>query len=387
MTPAQTAREASDATSDPAEVLAASIENLRGDASYQNYLRVRNAMLRSLSELDSLNAAANAEPSSYWREELGGFDYMLDASPLIIEKLREHCHHITGDASYRYRQHHSIVAEPFEQKLARLVKRDKSDLLVPEERILGGYGHEIDGKLINIDTLKFYECMIALDRAGFLDAVKADSSHKEVWLEIGAGWGGFGHAVKKRFPALTYVIVDLPQTMIFSATYLMTAFPEAKVALYPEVPLDEIAANLRSYDFVFLPHYLFDQATLGIDLGINMVSFQEMTTGQVSGYLDNLARMGCKRVYSLNRDKSAYNDQLTGVTEIIGEHFAKPRLVNVLPYAYTILVPPKIPTRNLRAHQRVLRRVFGIEPRTRPQKQKDRLKPGDYRHLVAERSG
>ena len=42
-------------------------------------------------------AASDADaPSSYWQEELANFEYMLDASPLIIEKLRHHTHHITG---------------------------------------------------------------------------------------------------------------------------------------------------------------------------------------------------------------------------------------------------------------------------------------------------
>lgn len=369
-----------DAASKNAAQLAATLESLRKNPHYRNYLRARDAMLNCLSEMDS----ADATPSAYWREELGGFDYMLDASPLIIEKLREHCHHITGDASYRYRNHHAIVAEPFVHKLSRLTKLDKSDLFVPESPILGGFGHPIDGKLVNVDALKFYECLIALDRAGYLEAVKKDPAHKEVWLEIGAGWGGFGHAVKTRFPGVTYVMVDLPQTMIFSATYLMSAFPDAKIALYPEVPADEIAANLRDYDFVFLPHYVFPEIELDLDLAINMVSFQEMTTEQVAGYVRNLARMGTRRLYSLNRDRSNYNSELTAVTDIIAENFADTRRINILPYSYPTLMPPKVPPQQARLRHLIMQRLFGVAPPAAKPK-KEALRPHEYRHLVAER--
>ena len=165
----------------------------------------------------------------------------------------------------RYRDHHAILAEQFEKKLGRLGKMDRSELFVPESTILGGFGHLIDGQLINIDTLKFYECLIAIDRAGFLDQLKSDPARKEVWLEIGAGWGGFANAVKTRFPDTTYVIVDLPQTILFSATYLLSAFPAAKMAIYPEVSAAEISRNLRDYDFVFIPHFLFPDISFDLD--------------------------------------------------------------------------------------------------------------------------
>jgi len=358
---------------EPGAQLEKTLEEMRAGPHYRNYLRARDAVLACLAEMDT----GRAEPSAYWREELGGFDYMLDASPLIVEKLREHCHHITGDASYRYRQHHAIVADPFERKLARLSKLDQSNLFVPEAELLGGFGHPIDGSLINVDALKFFEVMIALDRAGFIDEIKNGRSRSETWLEIGAGWGGFGRVVKTLFPSTTYVVVDLPQTMLFSATYLLSAFPDARFAIYPEVSLKEIGSRLREFDFVFLPHYVFDDAELDIDLAINMVSFQEMTSEQVAGYLKNLSRMGCSRLYSLNRDRSSYNSELSAVSTLITEHFAKPRKIGILPYSYPTLVPPKPPPR------RVVREFVARMLGRRPKKPSSTLK--DYRHLVAER--
>ncbi len=362
----------------PAEALAATIETLRSGDHYKNYLRARTAIFACLAEM----GGGTAVPSAYWREELSGFDYIFDASPLIVEKLREHCYHLTGITSYAYRDHHSHATRPFAAKLGRLDKKASSDdLFVPESPVLGGFGHNVDGRLVNIDTLKFYECMIALDQARLLDAVKADPGRQEVWLEIGAGWGGFGYTAKTRFPKATYVIVDLPQTMMFSATYLMSAFPEAKVALYPEVSMDEISRNLRNYDFVFIPHFLFDKIAFAIDLAINMVSFQEMTTEQVTGYLKHLAAMDSPRLYSLNRDRSGHNTELSAVSALIAKHFAPTRRISILDHPYTTLLPPKAaPPQQPGA----IGRLFGAKPQpAKPRAEKET----DYRHLVAERGG
>ena len=71
--------------------------------SYRNYLCIRERVMQMMEEMQS---DSNYRPSDYWKEELSGMDYMLDASPLIIDKLREHCYHLTGIRSYDYRGHH-----------------------------------------------------------------------------------------------------------------------------------------------------------------------------------------------------------------------------------------------------------------------------------------
>ena len=65
----------------------------------------------------------------------------------------------------------------------------RRELLVPESAELGGFGHEIDGALYNIDTLKYFEVLIALERGAAARRAAARRAGKIVW-EIGAGWGG-----------------------------------------------------------------------------------------------------------------------------------------------------------------------------------------------------
>jgi hypothetical protein len=49
--------------------------------------------------------------------------------------------------------------------------------------------------------LRFYECRIALDRAGVIEELRA--GRRQNVLEIGAGWGGFAHQLKTMFPNVT----------------------------------------------------------------------------------------------------------------------------------------------------------------------------------------
>jgi hypothetical protein len=328
------------------QALRARIDALRATAAYRNYEYARDRVV----EMRALAAADDGSPSAYWREELAGFEYMLDASPLIVDKLRHHTYHVTGLRVYDYRTGRARAREKFAAKLRALMAEGRPDLLVPESRGLGGFGFDVDGQLFNIDTLKFFEVLIALDRGAVLDDFRTGSERRLVW-EIGAGWGGFPYQFKSLCPNVTYVISDLPELYLFSATYLMTHFPDAKVRFWGEEPTARILDNWRDYDFIFLPDTaLAEFRPERIDLTVNMVSFQEMTAAQVTGYVEHAHACGSPFLYSLNRERSSYNEEIDSVSAIIGKHYW-PREVPVLPVGY----------------QRML-----DEPST----------PNDYKHIV-----
>ncbi len=294
------------------------IEEARQSEAFCNYLQVRDRVFDMIEEEQTYVD----RPSDYWQQELAGFEYMLDASPLIVQKLREHCYLLTGLYAFDYRGHHSHGSRVFAEKLQALRQQDKDDLLVPESPLLGGFGHVIDDVLINLDTLKFYECLIALNKAGILTPFRRNKGDRKVVMEIGAGWGGFSYQFKTLCPDVTYIIVDLPRTLLFSAVYLTTAFPYASVLIYGDRARASLLQDYQSYDFVFLPHYFMDHIGLSkLDLTINMVSFQEMTSAQVENYVRKVSEMRCPNIYSLNRDRSRYNNQLTAVSSIIARYY------------------------------------------------------------------
>lgn len=311
--------------------LDARLRAMREGPEYQTYLRVRDEVLRMRTR-EAESAGGVNDPSAYWRDELSNFDYMLDASPLIVAKLRHHCYHVTGIRTYEYRSGKAEVRKRHEYKLDALRRAGDPSLFVPESPILGGFGFETDGGLYNVDTLKYFESLIALDRGAVLSHLRAQE--RPVIWEIGAGWGGLAHQLKTLIPNATYVISDFPELYLFSAVYLMTAFPEAKVAFHGADGWRE-ALDSGELDFLFMPNTALDDVRPPrLDLTLNTVSFQEMTTEQVDGYAGHAASLGCPLLYSLNRERSYYNDELIGVPQILERHYWL-RPLSVLPISYT----------------------------------------------------
>jgi len=277
--------------------------------------------------------------------------------------------------AYEYRPHHAHQQEAFAAKLRALREQDDTGLFVPESPLLGGFGHTINGVLVNIDTLKYYECLIAMNKGGLLAPLCADAGERKVVMLIGDGWGGLIYQLKSLFPNVTYLIVDLPQTLLFSGVYLRTAFPSATVLTYGDKPDATLLQSVQSYDFVFLPHYFTDGIQLGrLDLAINTVSFQEMTSEQVEAYVRKVHELGAPALYSLNRDRSPHNEQLTSVSSILARHYDLAE-VQVLGVPYTKMMPEE-PRRSVRHAIRTLlhRR---LRRRERP--------THEYRHLIGAR--
>ena len=137
------------------------------------------------------------------------------------------------------------------------------------------------------------------------------------------GWGGFAYQFKTLFPDSTYVITDFPELFLFSAVYLRTVFPSAKTMIWgPEVPAEE-RKRWREYDFVFVPNTrAADLPGFEPHLLINIASFQEMTEAQVREYAAIAQRGGCPTIYSLNRERSRYNSELTSVSECLAAAYA-----------------------------------------------------------------
>lgn len=302
-------------------------------AAFANYIWMRERVFAMIDEWHS----AEDTPSEYWREELQGFEYMFDASPLIVNRLREHCYHLTGLRPYEYRAHHAHQAGAFRAKLGALRTLDPVGLFVPESPLLGGFGFNINGALVNTDTLKFYESLLALRLAGVLDSFRKPAGERLTVLEIGAGWGGFAYQFKTLCPHVSYVIVDLPQSLLFSGVYLKTVFPNARVWVYGERPGSPLPADYHTFDFILLPHCaLSSLGACRIDMGINMVSFQEMTSQQVDEYAGWLSNLGCPVFYSHNRERSKHNRELTGVSSILARYYQLQE-IDVLGVPYTDL--------------------------------------------------
>ena len=72
---------------------------------------------RILPSFNDLILKQRSSVSDYWAEEVDGFSYMLEAPPSIINRLRHHCYHITGELPYQYRSHHTYNSYKYKSKL------------------------------------------------------------------------------------------------------------------------------------------------------------------------------------------------------------------------------------------------------------------------------
>src|SRR4029453_3528548 len=175
-----------------------------GGPGFAAYQRARDAVLRMKSAAGSGPGSASA----YWTGELENIDYMVDATPLIVRKLRHHAYHITNTRPYDYREKGDRRRDFFTARLQALRALGGDGLLVPEAPTLGGFGFDVDGRLVNGDKLKFYEVLIAMQRGGVLDAVRG--LERPLVCEIGGGWGGFAYQFKTLFPGSTDGVLDFP---------------------------------------------------------------------------------------------------------------------------------------------------------------------------------
>jgi hypothetical protein len=334
------------------------------DPAFGAYLDARHAVQLIKQACASSDVT---EPSDYWAEELDQIDYLADASPLIIRKLRHHAFHITGIRPYDYREKGHGRRQNFEARLQALRSLDDAGLLVPESPALGGFGYEIDGRLFNVDTLKFYEVLIGMHCGGVLAALR--EIDRPLVCEIGAGWGGFAYQFKTLFPRATYVIVDFPELFLFSATYLKSVFPDATLR-FVGAEADPMLDGRPDADFVFVPNTLAHLvSSLPLDLTVNMVSFQEMTEAQVRAYVRIAADAQSPLLYSLNRERSPYNTELASVSRVLSEHYGLTE-VSVLDSDYTTMMkgrpkPGKAAERSELGYRHLVGRLSTTRPRVR----------------------
>lgn len=259
-----------------------------------------------------------ASPSKYWSDFCSFFDYMLGLPEESFSKLRLHTYHLTTDnyQTYYFNRDGGWLKVLWQERI-----KD-----IPPEYILyepdGGIGYSLgNGKLISYDSFRFQENVDLFRRHGLLSSAGNGQERKFV-LEIGAGYGGLVHHLSDILENVTCIIVDLPETLIFSAPYLSLHNPDKRIYIYEESSFAERVNDFKSFDFVLIPNYKLDELRgLRFDLVINIGSLQEMRTDQVNRYLDFIAENCTGAFYSYNQDAQPKNSELRNLTEMIGARF------------------------------------------------------------------
>lgn len=119
-----------------------------------------------------------------------------------------------------------------------------------------------------------------------------ESVHRPIVLDLGGGFGGFGHQLLMNGRDSVYVGVDLPENLLVASYFLMASHPGARVLLYEsrEQVLD--ADTLRQYDIVMMPNFMLPRvADRAVNLFTNFISLSEMDFGSIVEYLQQVDRV------------------------------------------------------------------------------------------------
>jgi SAM-dependent methyltransferase len=190
----------------------------------------------------------------------------------------------------------------------------------------GGIGfHYDDGRFLSQDVVRYQRVITSLYRSGILSELVDGRTQRKYVLEFGGGYGGLAHHLSNICGNGTYVIVDLPETLLFSAAYLSMLNPHKKIHIYEPGDFQEAAQfeALSSCDFVLVPNYqLQTLRRLRFDVAINMASFQEMRTSQVEEALDFIRETCTGVFYSWNCDRAPLNNEMTNVSDLLKQRFS-----------------------------------------------------------------
>ncbi len=257
-------------------------------------------------------------PSEYWTDFCGYFRYMTDLSEEYFGQLRLHTYHLDGET---YQSVYFGDAGVFRKRWCydRLISGIPPRYRLSAPKILGEFGHDLDGYVVNHSILRFQSVINALYSHGVLADLKAREGRKFL-LEIGGGYGCLAYQLKRIVDNSTYVIIDLPETLLFSASYLSLALPDKRIYFY-DASVAKAIGRASDYDFMLLPNYALScLANNSFDLALNTASFQEMTAEQLNQYL-TFIEAHCKLLYSQNERVQPKNEAKIDVTSELAARF------------------------------------------------------------------
>lgn len=304
---------------DPANVKADSVLAER-QRNQQVIREVKARVIGMLEERRNLPTGLG-KPSQLWSDVCSFFDYLLFLPEDSFCKLRYHTYHITGD---NYQTYYFGKAESFQAVWRESIQGVPWELVLGEphgaiERIGFNVGR---GRLVSRDILRFQHVVNTLYWRGIIQNLTKSGTRSFI-LEIGAGYGGLAHHLSRILGNATCVIVDLPETLLYSGAYLSLLNPQKRILIYERNEFKEpIYPDLAAkYDFILIPNYRLELLhEMRFDLGVNMSSFQEMRLEQVEEYLD-FAQRTCRFFYSWNQDRQPQNSETVNITQILKDRF------------------------------------------------------------------
>ena len=125
----------------------------------------------------------------------------------------------------------------------------------------------------------------------------------KIILDIGGGYGGLIRAMYHYFPKNTYMICELPETLLLADYFLRSCFSEKSFLHIHDIDFlnNQDKETILKYDFIlFTPDVFYNLKKKIIDLSINTTSLCEMTSASQQKYINNI-EITSNYFYSVNR--------------------------------------------------------------------------------------
>jgi putative sugar O-methyltransferase len=255
------------------------------------------------------------QPSPYWQFFARGSSYLRAMPSEQFASLRLHTYHLDGDT---YQSTFFSSPARYRARYRALTRDLPERFRLSAPRACGEYGHDIDGSLVNEAVLRWQELIGALFRCKLLQRLVP--LERPVILDIGGGYGALAYHLHGIFESALYIIVDIPETLLYSASYLTLIYGADRVALWAE-PSAHPPDRITNAAFLCVPNYCLNSlSNLWFDLSLNIESFQEMTASQITDYAEFL-RSRTHWLVSDNRDRQEKNPGQVCVSKLLRQRF------------------------------------------------------------------
>ena len=153
----------------------------------------------------------------------------------------------------------------------------------------------------------------------------------DIICDIGGGYGNFFYMLKKLGYMGKYILVDLPEQLVFAKYYLKTSLPELKINNLDDLKNHNKISlkNINNFDILLLEPETFLKINFDLSLITNFYSFGEMSEENFFQYINSDQYANAHYLYTINHtfSKPTYKTNIN-IIDYKLENFKKLYLQN-----------------------------------------------------------
>jgi hypothetical protein len=141
-----------------------------------------------------------------------------------------------------------------------------------------------DYPVIALGRYEHFHTTLLLEKHCLGDPRPAGTPKDKIYVEIGAIYGALARILIPRHPEITYVFVDIPESLCVTMREIRSRLPNARIFAARQRG-DVANLNFRDFDVVFVPTILFEElAAHNIEVFAGFHTFGEMSNKYIAYY-------------------------------------------------------------------------------------------------------